>query len=191
MLMIAVESAPDGYPSEPQIQAHLELLRQYLRRQYAAQPLVNQLYVLWLSRTVPTVLTAAERTALLEAVQRRQRPDGGWSLSSLDPRSRLENVRWRRLGQRVKEQILDMVNPDESDGYATALVVLTLEESGSNLQGETAKRGLEWLQRHQASDGSWLTRSINGEIDPQTNIGRFMSDAATAYAVMALESKNG
>ena len=48
-LMLAVENAPDGYAKEPQVQEHLERLRQYLRRHYVDQPLVNQLYVLWLS----------------------------------------------------------------------------------------------------------------------------------------------
>ena len=188
LLMMAVENAPDGYAGEPQVLPHMERLRQYLRGHYSAQPLMNQLYILWLSRKEATLLTASERETLLNAVQSRQRSDGGWSLSSLDPRSRLENYQWKRLEQQLKQRLLDMVKPEESDGYATGLVVLALEESGSNVQDGTVSRGLEWLRSHQANDGSWRTLSLNGNTDPETNIGRFMSDAATAYAVMALQS---
>jgi hypothetical protein len=188
MLMMAVENTPDGYAGEPRVLPHLERLRQYLRGHYSAQPLLNQLYILWLSSKAPTLLTASERETLLNAIQSCQRSDGGWSLASLDPRSRLENYKWKRLRQEVKEQLVAMVKPEESDGYATGLVVLTLEESRSNVHDRTVSRGLEWLRGHQSGDGSWRTLSLNGDTDPETNIGRFMSDAATAYAVMAIES---
>lgn len=189
LLMQVVENAPDGYASEAQIQENLQLLQQYLRSHYAAQPLMNQLYILWLSPKVPALVSAAERKTLLDAVERHQRADGGWSLSSLDPVSRMEGDKWRRLKQQFKEQVMETVKPAESDGYATALVVLVLEESGMSLQEGTLRRGLEWLERHQASDGSWRTSSLNIKIDPSTDLGRFMSDAATAYAVMALENQ--
>ena len=127
---------------------------------------------------------------LLKAMQGRQQSDGGWSLSSLDPISRLETDRWKQLRQQLKEELIATVKPGESDGFATGLAVLTLEESGTNPQDGTLRRGLDWLQRHQESDGSWKTLSLNGNTDPQTNVGRFMSDAATAYAVMALENSD-
>ena len=188
LLMMAVENAPDGYAGEPQVLPHMERLRQYLRAHYSAQPLMNQLYVLWLSSKAANLLTASDRETLLKAVQSRQRSDGGWSLSSLDPASRIVTDHWKRLEQQLKEELIATVKPGESDGFATGLVVLTLEESGTNPQDGALKRGLDWLQRHQESDGSWKTLSLNGNTDPQTNVGRFMSDAATAYAVMALEN---
>ena len=135
-------------------------------------------------------MTGSERKTLLNAVGGLERPDGGWSLSSLDPISRLETDRWKQLRQQLKEELIATVKPGESDGFATGLVVLTLEESGTNPQDGTLRRGLDWLQRHQESDGSWKTLSLNGNTDPQTNVGRFMSDAATAYAVMALENSD-
>jgi squalene-hopene/tetraprenyl-beta-curcumene cyclase len=188
MLMMAIENEPDGYAEDQQAQPHLEQLRQYLRSHYAAQPLLNQLYILWLSSKESSLMTTSERETLLSAVKSRQRSDGGWSLSSLDPRSRLDNGQWKRLEQQFREQFIDLVKPGDSDGYATGLVVLALEESGSHVQDGSVNRGLKWLRCHQESDGRWRTLSLNGNVDPETNLGRFMSDAATAYAVMALEN---
>ena len=50
--------------------------------------------------------------------------------------------------------------------------------------------GLQWLERHQNSDGSWRAESLNARRNPQTDVGRFMTDAATGYAVMALEESH-
>jgi squalene-hopene/tetraprenyl-beta-curcumene cyclase len=184
LLLLEVENAPDGYAGEPEIQDHLERLLKYLRRQYRAQPLVNQLYILWLSSKAPGLLTADQKNTLLVTIRKYQRADGGWALASLDPHKPHGVRRWERL----KQQLIDMAKPLESDGYATGLVVLALEESGTGRQDQTLTRGLEWLERHQASDGNWQASSINAQRDQHSDIGRFMSDAATAYAVMALES---
>jgi hypothetical protein len=47
--------------------------------------------------------------------------------------------------------------------------------------------GPQWLERHQDSNGSWRTESLNAKRNPQTDVARFMTDAAAGYAVMALE----
>ncbi|WP_263354832.1 prenyltransferase/squalene oxidase repeat-containing protein [Acidicapsa acidisoli] len=188
-LMLEAENAPDGYASEPEVQKHLESLRQYLRRHYAEQPLVNKLYVLWLSTKAPEMLDAGERKSLLDTVQNLQLPDGGWSLFSLDPQSAMERTELKRIKEQLKEQFGQIVKPLESDGYATGLVAVVLEESGRNSHDPSLNRALDWLERHQGSDGSWRTGSLNGQSDLQSDTGRFMSDAATAYAVMALENE--
>jgi squalene-hopene/tetraprenyl-beta-curcumene cyclase len=189
LLLLEIENTPDGYADEPQVQGHLQRLQEYLRKHYATQPLVNQLYILWLSPKIPSLLTAAERETLLAAVRSHQQSDGGWSLFSVDPRSGMEIDQWKRLKGQIKEGLGEIVKPLQSDGYATGLVAVALEESGTDRRDQEVRRALEWLQRHQASDGSWRSYSLNEQRDPQSDIGRFMSDAATAYATIALENE--
>jgi squalene cyclase len=130
---------------------------------------MNQLYVLWASAKMPGLLTKTERKALLETVRKIQQPDGGWRLASMDRKQRLDSS----------------PEPTESDGYATALAVLALEST--NQRDGTLTRGLEWLEQHQQKDGNWPASSLNKQRDPESDVGRFMSDAATGYAVLALE----
>jgi squalene-hopene/tetraprenyl-beta-curcumene cyclase len=85
--------------------------------------------------------------------------------------------RWKRLNGTA-----------ESDGVATGLVVLAMEETGTDAQTPALRRGVAWLQQHQQAGGNWMASSLNADRDPESDIGRFMSDAATGYAVMALEA---
>lgn len=180
LLAVALGNAPDHYAEDLGTREHLQLLQEYLRRQYAAQPVMSQLYVLWASAHLPGLLTDAERTNLLEKVKSLQQSDGGWVLSSLDEPTNVRgylSYEWKLPNHNMR-----------SDGCATGLVVLALEESGMSLQDETLKRGLQWLQHHQEKDGSWRASSLNAKRDPDSEIGRFMNDAATGYAVLALET---
>ncbi|WP_433973612.1 hypothetical protein [Tunturiibacter lichenicola] len=173
-LMIAVADEPDHYASEPDIRENIELLRQYLKRDYAAQPLMSQLYVLWASTKVPDLLTPADREKLLNTLNSLQQTDGGWSLVSINP--------WKRED--------DTPEPTASDGLGTSLAVLTLQKSGADEQDAALKRGLEWLKQHQENDGRWQAPSLNEQRDPKTDdAALFMSDAATAYAVLAFEKR--
>ncbi|MGC2402184.1 MAG: hypothetical protein WA510_20495, partial [Acidobacteriaceae bacterium] len=170
---IAVGRAPDDYQHSARIQENLRLLRGFLRREYAKQPLLNKVYVLWASAKLPGLLNEKERSALVGELAARQRPDGGWSVSDLGT--------WKRRDGTPEET--------KSDGLATGLTVLALEQSGV---GRTQiKHGLAWLEQNQSQDdGNWSAWSLNKKRDPSTDIGRFMSDAATGFAVLALESSH-
>jgi squalene-hopene/tetraprenyl-beta-curcumene cyclase len=171
LLMFEAANAPDGYAKEPAVRPRLESMREYLRRQHAAQPLMNQLYVLWASTKEPGLLTKEERKALLTKLQGLQQPDGGWQLSSM--------IDWKRVD--------DSAVPTEEDGFATSLAVLVMEQAGTSRHDSSLSRGLAWIEEHQQKEGNWPASSMNKQRDSTTDIGRFMSDAATAYAVLALE----
>jgi hypothetical protein len=179
MMALAVGEAPGGYSSELGVREHMERLKGYLRRGFAAQPLMSQLYVLWASSKVPGLLNATERNALVQETESVEEQDGGWRLAVLNKqpgfRNSLKNA-WKQLNRKI-----------ESDGVATGLAVVAMEESGSNLRDPALRRGIEWLEQHQNADGKWHASSLNGELDFDSGVGRFMSDAATGYAVLALE----
>ena len=76
-----------------------------------------------------------------------------------------------------------------SDGYATGLVAFALEQAGGPDSQPALKRAVAWLGRNQnPADGRWPASSLNKERELSSDAGRFMSDAATAYAVLALEN---
>jgi squalene-hopene/tetraprenyl-beta-curcumene cyclase len=172
LLLLQVESAPDHYADEPAVRDHVAHLRQYLQQQYSAQPVMNQLYVLWASSKTPNLLTPDQHAALLHQLQTLQQSDGGWRLSALDKTQRLD----------------DSPEPTASDGMATALAVLAMEESGTTSSDPSLTRGLAWLEHHQQPAGNWPASSLNKDRDPASNVGLFMSDAATGYAVLALQN---
>jgi squalene-hopene/tetraprenyl-beta-curcumene cyclase len=176
---LAVGVAPDGYASEPSVQEHRNSLHDYLQREYPAQSLHHRLIVLWAAQSWPDLLNAGQRAALIAEVLRAQNPDGGWSLSRLIPS--------------CNERVLLKVGA--SDGYATALATLVLELTRDAQISAQIARGREWLVDNQAGHGGawlrgreefWTTESLNKHRNPFSNVGRFMSDAATAYAVLAL-----
>lgn len=168
---VAIGNAPGGYASNPAIQEQMKLLRDYLGSRADAERLFNRVMVLWASTKVPGLLTSTQRQAIIDAALAKQQPDGGWSTSSLGS--------WKR----VDSTELDPA----SDGYATGLITLALQQSGIPRSDSHVSKGLSWLAQHQdAKTGRWMASSLNKQRDPESDIGKFMSDAATAYAVLAL-----
>jgi len=168
---IAIGTAPGGYAAEPEIQEQLALLREYLRKGADGESLFNRLMILWASSELDGVLAEAQRRTIVTAAVGAQKPDGGWSLSALAP--------W----QRIDDSTLD----DASDGYATALAVLALQQAGEPEAAAAIERGRAWLIASQDSEtGALPAASINRNRDPATEPAKFMADAATALASLAL-----
>jgi squalene-hopene/tetraprenyl-beta-curcumene cyclase len=168
---IAIGGAPGGYASSPEIQDQMKLLREYLQKGAEKQTLFNRLMVLWASAKLPGLLTTAERQSIVDAANAKQQDDGGWTMATLGS--------WKR----VDSTALDTA----SDGYATGLVTLALQQAGVAATDARVSRGLAWLAAHQdATSGMWWTASLNKQRDPASDAGKFMTDAATAYAVLAL-----
>jgi squalene-hopene/tetraprenyl-beta-curcumene cyclase len=173
---IALGTAPGNYKAEPGIQPGLKLLRDYLLKNMDAQTPADRLALLWASAKLPDLLTEAQQKAIIDETLAKQREDGGFSISTLVGS-------WKRKDNTPLNSA--------SDGYATGLVAFVLEQSGfGSPQAQPAlKRALGWLSRNQnPGDGRWPASSLNKERELSSDAGRFMSDAATAYAVLALEN---
>lgn len=172
LMAMVVAKAPDDYPREAKIAEDLAALHAYLRNHYDAQPLLNKVVVLWASARAPDLLSASQRRTLIDEIDKAQREDGGWSLADLGT--------WQRRDKTPLET--------SPDGYATGLVTVALEENHVN--DAHVHRGIAWLLANQdKTTGAWPAWSLNKNRDLRSNVGQFMSDAATAYAVLALEER--
>jgi squalene-hopene/tetraprenyl-beta-curcumene cyclase len=169
---IAVGTAPGYYTpgADTDTDAGVTLLRGYLKDQFPKQNLHNRTWSLWAATRVEGILTKPEQTKLVDQLLGKQRDDGGWSLPSLGT--------WLRSDGTGQETA--------SDGYATALVLHVLQTTGVPRDNVKIAKGLAWLKRNQAATGAWRSVSVVKKRDPASHSGKFMSDAATAFAVLAL-----
>jgi squalene-hopene/tetraprenyl-beta-curcumene cyclase len=169
---IAIHAAPGGYAASPDNQDRVKALHDYLRKGNEQQPLLSRAMLLWASTTAPALLAREQHDAIVNALLAAQQDDGGWSTASLGS--------WKRADGTPLDT--------RSDGYATGLATLVLEESVTDARTQPqVKRGLAWLVAHQdPATGAWFAASLNKQRDPASDAGKFMSDAATAYAVLAL-----
>jgi squalene-hopene/tetraprenyl-beta-curcumene cyclase len=180
---IAVGAAPDNYRQSTEIQGYLKLMRDYLDREYARQSLSNQAVLLWASSKLPNLLSPKQQISIVDDLLSKQQSDGGWNLSSLAWTWHGSSLKWLlRLCSRSENPPLG----GKSDGYATGMITYVLEQYGLPRDNPHLQRALDWLGRNQSkSDGRWPGYSLNHPRE-QSPTGLFMSDAATAYAVLAL-----
>ena len=170
---VAVGIAPENYAASTEAAAHVAALRDYLRREASAQTPLNRVNLLWASIQLPGLLTSDEQQTIVKEILARQQADGGWSTSTF-------MNGWKR--EDGTPQIT------HSDGYATGLATLTLDTLGPSGNAESVSRGLAWLSKNQGRwEGQWDAYSLNRRRhNPYSNVARFMDDAATSYAVLAL-----
>lgn len=183
---IATGIAPDSYSTTPEIQHNVAILRGYLHDHAASQSTINRVYLLWASTKLPNLLTREKQNAIIQEALNRQQEDGGWRLAS---------ITWSWRGWSAKT-LLKMWLREEgtplhgnSDGVATGLVVYVLEESGVTTENRQLQRGLSWLKKSQTQEGDWPASSVNKVRHVSAYTSLFMNDAATAFAVLALEEQ--
>ena len=168
-------------------------LRAYLRDNFAAQSLYNRTFALLASAGFSDLLTAAQRDALAAEFGRLQQADGGWALEKMGP------WRWSKTDPPFKPQgTLDESLLAQSDGFATGLIAYSLMRAGLPAKHPAVSGGVRWLKAHQQEIRvdeqtwtAWRAHSLNVDREhggPSGEAWRrlFMSDAATAFAVLAL-----
>ena len=96
-----------------------------------------------------------------------QRPDGGWSMSSL--------ADWKRLDGAPLDRTV-------SDGYGTGLCLYALRRgAGMPADDPRLQKAVAWLKTHQRASGCWFTRSPR-------KVDELSTYAGTAYALLALQA---
>lgn len=172
--------------------AGVQKLRTYLGANVATQRLFNRTWALLASSRLSGVLTTSQREALVRDLAAAQRPDGGWSLADLG------EWRWSKTaGPFAAPGPIDPALISGSDGYATGLVVYAMKQAGLGNR-PAVQKGLAWLRANQqagtpadAAWAPWRAHSLNFDREHGGDKGEpwrrmFMSDLATAFAVLAL-----
>src|SRR5262249_19546461 len=117
-----------------------------------------------------------DKRELIEEVFAAQAEDGGWGLPGLGPQ-----------GRDAWKQATAYPTGGRSDGAATGLVVYVLRRAGGAKDDPKLREGVRWLLRSQdEAVGTWPTIYLNRAQDPLSNEGKFMRDAAAAFAALAL-----
>lgn len=158
-------------PAAEQARPEARELVAYLRREQAAQPLHNRLMLLWASTRFADILPAPERRAIIEQAWKAQQPDGSWTNEAMGP---------------FAAHAAAPAAPG-SNAYMTAFATYVLQQTAGDSGNAKLARALAWLRTHQdAESGSWQAVSMNKEFPKGSQQAKFMSDAATAFAALAL-----
>jgi hypothetical protein len=168
-------------------------LRSYLTANYAKQNLYSRTWMLLASTRLAGLLSYDQIDALTAELRSKQNADGGWSLYSLGPWT------WSKASPPFEPKGKpDVSLLSRSDGYATGLIAYALRQAGLGAGNPSLKRAADWLKANQRKyeiDQScwkcWRTYSLNHDQEHGGEEGEpwrrmFMSEAATAFATMAL-----
>jgi squalene-hopene/tetraprenyl-beta-curcumene cyclase len=158
-------------PSADQARGEARELASYLAREQAGQPLHNRLMLLWASTQFPEILRATDRRAIIEQAWKSQQPDGSWTNDAMGPFATHDGA------------------PESkgSNAYMTAFAAYVMQQAGGDPANAKLARALAWLRGHQdPQSGAWLAVSMNKEFPAGSQQSKFMSDAATGFAALAL-----
>jgi squalene-hopene/tetraprenyl-beta-curcumene cyclase len=168
---VAAGTAPGDYAKGADVQEKVAALRGYLKKHVDDEILFNKVMALWASAKIGDVVSGPQAHAIFGALIEKQQADGGWSMASLAP--------WKRVDGTATDTA--------SDAYATALVVHSARQGGLTREEPHLAKAIAWLEHHQdGSTGMWRVSSPNKQRDPASDPAKFMSDAATAFAALAL-----
>jgi squalene-hopene/tetraprenyl-beta-curcumene cyclase len=168
---IAVGSTPPDYRAREDIKLKIADLAAYFERERQTQPLHSRLMLIWASAKLPEILADQGKQSIIDEVLKKQHEDGSWSNADLGP--------W------VPHP--DAPPPSEVDAYATAFTTFTLEQAGVAPSNPKMTKALEWLRKHQDPKGGyWPAISMNKRRETGSMPAKFMQDAATAFAALAL-----
>jgi hypothetical protein len=164
---MALSQTPAEYRNTPDVREHAASLNAYLSDSATSRRLHDRLAMLWARVQLPDSLRDAIRNDAFTA----QQADGGWTIESLGP--------WASHP--------DAPSAPGSNAYATAFTTFALLRSAVRASDPRLTKALAWLEAHQDSQtGAWPATSMNKRYPEGSMESRFLQDAATAFASLAL-----
>jgi hypothetical protein len=164
---VALMQAPAEYRNSPKVREQAAALNTYLIDSIESRRLHDRLALL-LARSF---ITDSLRQSITTDAFNTQQLDGAWTIESLGP--------WMAH--------TDAPPSSGSNAYATAFTAFALLRGGVAASDPRLAKALSWLQSHQdATTGAWAAVSMNKHYPDGSMESRFMQDAATAFASLAL-----
>ena len=168
---VALTQTPAEYRDTPKVRDQAASLNAYLMDAVDSRRLHDRLALLLARALVSDSL----RQSIAADALSKQQPDGGWTIESLGP--------WMAHA--------DAPPSSGSNAYATAFTTFALLRGGVTSSDPKLAKALAWLQSHQdPSTGAWVAVSMNKRYPEGSMESRFMQDAATAFASLALIDAN-
>ena len=172
---LAIGAAPPEIRTTPDAVQRIRAVGEFLNDDLPGRPMHVKLAVLWASTTLPSILSADAKRAIVDDVLRKQQSDGGWSLDALGPWSEHPSA----------PASLDRAG---SNSYATAFTTFVLRQARA--AGSRTEAALAWLRSHQdRTTGAWPAVSMNKTYPAGSMEEKFLQDAATGFAAAALSER--
>jgi len=168
---LAIGLAPEDYQRDPTVRERISALAAYLATDWDRHSLHSRMATLWASSALPDLLPPARRAEVVQELLGKQESAGGWALDSLGP--------WEeRAGAPVAKG---------SNAYATGFATYVLLKAGTPHDHPALVRASDWLKGNQDPvTGAWKAESMNKSYPAGSMESRFMQDAATSFAALAL-----